>query len=404
MPDAQAALAPLRRTIDEIVGEYQLLDRLASGRQLRIKYGVDCTAPHLHLGHAVNLWMMRSLQDQGHRVIFLLGDLTTRIGDPSGRSETRPTLPPEAIEANAQAFLAQASLVLRTEPELLEVRRNSEWYDRMPVPRLLELFALTTQAQLMARDMFRQRVAEGREIALHELVYPVLQGFDSVEIDSDLTIVGSDQLFNELMGRHYQQRLGREPQTVITSRITPGLDGGAKQSKSLGNYVALTDSPDEKFGKLMSLRDELVEEWAAVYTALPDERVAELGAASRHGGRAARDAKLVLAEAVVARHHDATEASGARRRFVSVFAEGAVPDDLPVVALAAKPLTPLEVLTAARPELSNSARRRLLAAGAVRLDGRVLAESDVVALEGREAVLRTGPRTWARLTPTPAAG
>ncbi len=270
----------LRRTTDSIVGEADLSERLASGRPLRIKYGVDCTAPDLHLGHAVNLWMMRQLQDLGHQVVFLLGDLTTRVGDPTGRSETRPVLTPEEIEANALSFLEQVSLVLRTDPAVFEVRRNSEWYDAMPVAELLSLFAQVTHAQLMSRDMFRDRVAAGREIAVHELIYPVLQGYDSFAMRSDLTIVGSDQLFNEQLGRHFQQRLGAAPQVVITTTITPGIDGRAKQSKSLNNYIGLTDSPRDKFGKLMSIPDSLVEPYARVYTELPLETVAALEAAA----------------------------------------------------------------------------------------------------------------------------
>lgn len=259
----------LRRTTDTIVGADDLRERLASGRQLRIKYGVDCTAPDLHLGHAVNLWMMRQLQDLGHRVVFLLGDLTTRVGDPTGRSETRPVLTPEQIDANAASFLEQVSLVLRTDPDVFEVRRNSEWYDAMSIAELLGLFGQVTQAQLMSRDMFRERVAAGREIGVHELVYPVLQAYDSFAMRSDLTIVGSDQLFNEQLGRVFQQRLGSPPQVVLTTTITPGIDGRAKQSKSLNNYIGLTDSPRDKFGKLMSIPDELVEAYARVYTELP---------------------------------------------------------------------------------------------------------------------------------------
>ncbi|HWU28267.1 MAG TPA: tyrosine--tRNA ligase, partial [Microbacterium sp.] len=287
MTRADDILRPMLRTIDAIVDEHALRAKLESGRQLRIKYGVDLTAPDLHLGHAVNLWLMRHLQDNGHRVVFLLGDLTTRVGDPTGKSETRPVLTAEQIEQNAQAFLDQVSIVLDTAPEVFEVRRNSEWFDRMPVAELLSLFSMTTHAQLMARDMFRERLAQGREIALHELTYPVLQGYDSFAMQSDLTIVGSDQLFNEMMGRQFQQRLGESPQSLITTVITPGLDGGPKQSKSLGNYIALTDSATDKFGKAMSLPDELVGIWAGAYTTLPDEVVAALGHDAARGGRIA---------------------------------------------------------------------------------------------------------------------
>ncbi len=331
--EVPAVIERLRRTTDSIVGEADLIERLASGRPLRVKYGVDCTAPDLHLGHAVNLWMMRQLQDLGHKVVFLLGDLTTRIGDPTGRSETRPTLTPAEIDANAASFLEQVSLVLRTEPELFEVRRNSEWFDAMDVATLLGLFSQVTQAQLMARDMFRDRVAAGREIALHELIYPVLQGYDSFAMNSDLTIVGSDQLFNEQLGRHFQQRLGSPPQALIITTITPGIDGGPKQSKSLNNYIALTDTPKDKFGKLMSLPDPLVQTYAHVYTELPREVVASLGEAAAHGGPAARDAKLKLASAVVTRYHGANVAKAERAAFTEQFSRRNIPGDLPEVTV-----------------------------------------------------------------------
>ncbi len=397
MPDIPAVLDRLRRTTDDIIGEADLRERLASGRPLRIKYGVDCTAPFLHLGHAVNLWMMRQLQDLGHQVVFLLGDLTTRIGDPTGRSETRPVLTPAEIDANAAAFVEQVGLVLRTSPDVFEVRRNSEWFGAMDTATLLGLFSQVTHAQLMARDMFRTRIAEGREIALHELIYPVLQGYDSFAIKSDLTIVGTDQLFNEQMGRHFQQRLGAPPQVLITSTITPGLDGGPKQSKSLNNFVALTDTSRDKFGKLMSLPDGLVEEYARVYTELPMDTVASLGEATVHGGPAARDAKLKLASAVVTRYHGANVAKAERAGFIEQFSRRSTPADLPeVIVETAKP-TALELLQAARPELSNSELRRLIGQGAVAIDGRkVLGHDEAVDLTAPRT-LRSGSRTYHRI-------
>ncbi|MFI7061467.1 tyrosine--tRNA ligase [Kribbella sp. NPDC050124] len=398
MVEPKMVVERLRRTTDTIVGESELLERLASGRPLRIKYGVDCTAPDLHLGHAVNLWMMRQLQDLGHQVVFLLGDLTTRVGDPTGRSEARPLLTPAQIEANAQSFLEQVSLVLRTDPEVLEIRRNSEWYDGMQVAELLSLFGQVTQAQLMARDMFRERVAAGREIAVHELVYPVLQGYDSFAMRSDLTIVGSDQLFNEQLGRHFQHRLGAPPQVVITTTITPGIDGRAKQSKSLNNYIALTDSPRDKFGKLMSIPDSLVESYAHVYTELPLDTVAGLGAAAAVGGPAARDAKLRMAAAVVTRYHGAGAARAELEAFTRTFAEGRQPTDIPEVVVSALTPTVLELLQAARPTDSNSALRRLVQAGAVSINGTRVADPAITVDLTTDAVLKSGPRTWHRLT------
>jgi len=391
-------LKPLRRNIDSIVGEGELLAQLASGKSLRIKYGVDCTAPDLHLGHAVNLWMMRHLQEHGHRVVFLLGDTTTLIGDPTGKSETRPLLSPEEIDSNAQSFIDQVSLVLRTEPELFEVRRNSEWFDAMPVTKLLSLFSMTTHAHLMARDMFRERIAAGREIVLHELTYPVLQGYDSFAMESDLTIVGSDQLFNEMMGRHYQHRLGAIPQALITTRITPGLDGGPKQSKSLGNYVALLDDPAEKFGKLMSLPDTLVEAWATAYTEMTGENIERLAAAVAMRGANARDAKLELAETIVRRYHGREAASRSREAFLSTFSDRNEPDDMPAIIMPGRSVLPLDLLRLARPDLSNNALRRLLSQRAVRVNGNAVSGADGKIDIESGSVLKIGPRAWWRIS------
>lgn len=401
MSRADDVLGPMWRTIDSIVDEDALRRRLDGGERLRIKYGVDLTAPDLHLGHAVNLWLMRHLQEQGHKVVFLLGDLTTQVGDPTGKTETRPVLSREAIEANAQAFLEQVQIVLNTDPVVFEVRRNSEWFGQMPIPELLGLFSMTTHAQLMARDMFRERIAAGREIALHELTYPVLQGYDSFAIQSDLTIVGSDQLFNEMMGRQYQQRLGERPQSIITTVITPGLDGGPKQSKSIGNYVALTDTPIDKFGKIMSLADDLVDVWARAYTTLDEAALARIDDGTRSGGLAARDAKLAVAEAVVERYHGPTVAADERTRFLEVFSSGAEPEDIQTVTVPTRTLTALNLLELVRPELSQGARRRLLAQGAVRVDGQTVNEPQASLALADGSTVRTGKRSWARIRVTP---
>ncbi|HVU66979.1 MAG TPA: tyrosine--tRNA ligase, partial [Ktedonobacteraceae bacterium] len=263
-------LASFARTTEEMFAPAEFTRLLASGRQLRIKYGVDVTAPYLHTGHAVNLWMMRQMQDMGHKVLFLIGDFTTRIGDPTDRDLLRPVLPAEEIERNAEAFIEQARMVLRfDDPALLEIRRNSEWYERTRAEELLRLFSMVTHARLIARDMFQARIQQGREIYTHELLYPILQGYDSVQLQADLTIIGSDQLFNEMLGRFYQERYGQSPQVIITTRITPGIDGKAKQSKSLGNYIGLGHSPREKFGRAMKLPDDLILTYLEVYTDVP---------------------------------------------------------------------------------------------------------------------------------------
>jgi len=393
MTTPDQVLEHLSRTTEQIFGRDDLRDRLASGTPLRIKFGVDCTAPDLHLGHAVNLWMMRYLQDLGHVVVFLLGDTTTRVGDPTGRSTTRPVLSAEQIERNALAFLDQVSLVLRQDPETLEIRRNSEWYDAMTITDLLGELSLVTHNQLMARDMFQKRVEERREIAMHEMIYPVLQGFDSVALRSDLTIVGSDQLFNENMGRELQAKHGQRPQTVITSTITPGLDGGQKQSKSLGNYVGLAQAAGDKFGRLMTLNDDLIGVWAKVYTALPIAVVDDLDRRASRGGVDARDAKLDLAEAIVARHHGEKDAEHARRSFLEVFSERGVPDTMPRVDVLPH-ATVLQLVTAARPELTGSAARRLIAEGGVRINGVKRLDGEEAASVSAQDVLQAGRRRW----------
>ena len=386
-------LADLARTTDQIFSAPELTELLGSGRRLRIKYGVDCTAPFLHIGHAVNLWMMRRLQDEGHKVLFLLGDVTTTVGDPTGRSSTRPVLTAAEVEANAAAFVEQVALVLRTDPEVFEIRRNSEWYSKMDIAEWLRLLSQVTHAQLMARDMFRRRIAEGADIAMHELCYPVLQGYDSVALDADLTIVGSDQLFNEMLGRHYQQRAGKPPQVVITTKITPGIDGRAKQSKSLGNFIALSDTPRDKFGKAMSLPDDLVSDYMLVYTTLSEEQIS---ASANASGVAARDVKLVLAHALVDRYHGENVADAERDWFLATFAERSVPDGVPSLTVS-EPLTVVDLVRLARPDLGGNQARRLIGEGGVRLDGRVLddPQQKVAAADG--AVLRVGRRHWFRL-------
>jgi tyrosyl-tRNA synthetase len=401
-PGTQHLLDELARTTDEVVAPAELRRLLDSGRQIRIKYGVDVTAPYLHVGHAVNLWMMRRLQDCGHKVLLLIGDFTTRIGDPTGRSKTRPVIPEAEIAANAEQLIAQAGMVLRTDdPHLFEVRRNSEWYAGMSAGEILDLLSMVTHARLAARDMFQERQQQGTDVYMHELIYPILQGYDSFALQSDLTIVGTDQLYNEMLGRFYQERLGQRPQVIVTTTITPGLDGKAKQSKSLGNYVGLGHSPRDKYGRLMSLPDTLIADYLRVYTDVPLDQVAALEA------RAAREplaSKHFLAHAVVARYHGAAVADAEQRWFRETFSARQTPADVPELAVAGPSQTPFELVRrffAGRK--SNGELRRLFQQGAVSLDGRPVARPDQP-LDLREgAVFRVGKRTWFRVRIEPAA-
>lgn len=385
----------LQRTAEEIFTLDDFRDKLASGKSLRIKYGVDVTAPFLHIGHAVNLWAMREMQEQGHKVVLLIGDFTTRIGDPTGKSKTRPQIDPEQIERDAQGFIRQVSGVLLTDPGVFEVRRNSEWFGPMSTDRFMELLSLVTYARLIQRDMFQRRIAQDAEIYMHEMLYPVLQGYDSYELDSDLTIVGTDQLFNELMGRFYQERMGRKPQTVITTKITHGIDGREKQSKSLGNYIAISDTPRDMFGKAMSLADNLIAEFLEVYTLVPIEKISQMDAAMSAGELNPMEAKRVLGQALVERYYDKDTAIQENEWFTTVFSRRSTPEDVPTVHVANVNATLFEILKACMPSESSSELRRLIQYGSVRLGG----EDKLTDPDQRHAVtsghvLRVGKRRW----------
>ena len=372
-----------------------ILPRLEHGPPMRIKYGVDATAPFLHIGHAVNLWAMRALQERGHKVVLLLGDFTTRIGDPTGKSKTRKVLSVEEIEHNAQEFIHQVGLILHTDPEVFEVRRNSEWYGEMQLEAFLSLLSTLTYSRLIQRDMFQERINNGEAIHMHEMLYPILQGYDSVALKSDLTIVGTDQLFNELMGRFYQETLGQSPQVVLTTRITPGIDGREKQSKSLNNYIAITDTPREKYGKIMSLPDGLMTEYMRVYTCIPAERIIEIEEGLRGNTTHPMAAKHELACALVTRYHGEETAQKEAAWFAQAFSQRETPEEISEVIV--QPDTPLlDVLALCQTSQSRSALRRLTEQGAVRLnDDKVVFDASFAYKDGD--ILKIGRRTWYRL-------
>ncbi len=397
MSDHNSLIPPaFTRTVADIVSQHEWKALLLSGRQLRIKYGVDVTAPDLHIGHAVNLWMMRMLQDMGHKVIFLIGDFTTTIGDPSGKNKTRPVISQEAIEKNAEEFIRQARMVLRfDDPHLIEVRRNSEWFGKMPAAELLSLLAMVTHARLISRDMFQRRIASGDDIRMHELVYPLLQGFDSWKLESDLTIVGSDQLFNEMMGRFFQEKLGQTPQVIITSKVTPGLDGGPKQSKSLGNYIGLAFSPTDKFGKAMTLKDELIGTFFEAYTDVPDEVLLAMRILAEENPF---EAKKRLAHAIVRRFHGSGVADEERARFEATFSRRETPTEMPEVTLESPTLSLLDLLQlhfgGAK---SRTQIRTLITQGGVRRSGtKVTNPTEQLRLFDGE-VFQVGQRSWFRV-------
>jgi tyrosyl-tRNA synthetase len=380
-------LGDLARTTEAVFSLDELKKKLASGKPMRIKYGVDVTAPFLHIGHAVNLWMMRYLQERGHKVVFLIGDFTTRIGDPTGRSQARVVPTRDEIAANAEEFIRQVGQVLLTDAEVFEVRRNSEWFDAMGVDEFLSLVSMVTHSKLVQRDMFQRRIESGSEIYMHEMLYPLLQGYDSRMLESDLTIVGTDQLFNELMGRTYQEKFGQDPQVVMTTKITPGTDGVAKQSKTLGNYIALADSPRDKFGKIMSIPDDLIRSYYEVYTDAP---LGELDLSDPY------KAKKLLASRLVERYHDADVAGEERDWWDHTFAKRQTPTDMPELEVAGK-RSLLELIEGATGR-SRSEIRRLAKQNAIKLDEETVDLDRLQAEEGISGdVLKVGKRQWFRL-------
>ena len=388
----------LQRTAADVITTADLRDRMTGGRQLRIKYGVDVTAPFLHIGHGVNLWAMRELQQAGHKVMLLIGDFTTRIGDPTGRSATRPVIPAGQIERDAEAFIEQAGRILLTDPAVFEVRRNSEWWSPMRLEEFLTLLSEVTHARLIQRDMFAARIADGAEIRMHELLYPVLQGYDSCALESDLTVVGTDQHFNELMGRFLAERLGQPPQVVVTTQMTPGTDGRAKQSKSLGNYIAISDSPRDMFGKSMKLPDHLVTCYLRHYTMVPLAEIDSLDGALTAGEVNPMTAKRLLGRELVARYYTADAAAREDDWFGRVFSARSVPDDMPLIRVGDPNATLLDVLGQCQPDQSRTQLRRLITDGSVRLDGQQkLTDPDQRHPVSSGDAIRIGRRRWFRI-------
>jgi tyrosyl-tRNA synthetase len=376
---------------DEWVRKLQRAER--TGQPLRIKLGLDPTAPDIHIGHTVVLNKMRQLQDLGHTVIFLIGDFTTLIGDPSGRNSTRPPLTKEQIEANAQTYYRQASLVL--DPSKTEIRYNSEWSDPLGARGMIQLAARYTVARMMERDDFNKRFKAGQSISVHEFLYPLMQGYDSVALKSDLELGGTDQKFNLLMGRHLQQEYGQEPQCILTMPLLEGLDGVEKMSKSKNNYIGISEDPATMFAKVLSISDVLMWRW---YTLLSFRSLAEIAAfkAEVDGGRNPKDAKVALAKEITARFHSAAAADAAEQDFIN-RSKGGVPDEIPERTVSGAPLGIGQLLKRAGLVESSGEGNRLIDGGGVRLDSVVLSDKGLK-LPAGTYVLQVGKRKFARVT------
>jgi len=393
----QEALAITKRGVDELLIETEFAQKLArseqSGTPLRIKLGLDPTAPDLHLGHTVVLNKMRQLQDLGHQVIFLIGDFTSMIGDPSGRNVTRPPLTREQVEANAMTYFKQASLVL--DPARTEIRYNSEWCDPLGARGMIQLASRYTVARMMERDDFTKRYKSGTPISVHEFLYPLMQGYDSVALKSDLELGGTDQKFNLLVGRELQKDYGQEPQCILTMPLLEGLDGVDKMSKSKNNYIGITEPANTMFGKLMSISDVMMWKYYELLSFRSIQDLATLRA-EVEGGKNPRDAKVALAQEIVARFHSQQAAEDALADFVN-RSKGGIPDDVPEVSVSGAPLGLPQLLRQTNLCASSSEAMRMIDQGGVRIDGTVVSDKGLQVQAGT-FVLQVGKRKFARVT------
>ena len=379
--------------------EQKLARSKATGEPLRCKLGLDPTAPDIHIGHTVVLNKLRQLQDLGHTVIFLVGDFTAAIGDPSGRNTTRPPLTREQIEANAQTYLNQAGMVL--DLDKTEVRYNSEWSNALGATGLIQLASRYTLARLLERDDFAKRFKEELPIAMHELLYPLMQGYDSVALKADLELGGSDQRFNLLVGRELQRQYGQEPQCILTMPLLVGLDGVQKMSKSKKNYIGITDPANDMFGKVMSITDDLMWNWYDLLSLRSNAEIAQLKKECAEG-RNPRDAKVLLAREIIERFHDKAAADAAEAEFNARFQKGAVPNDIKDVTVAAPTgeIGIMQLIKAAGLAPSNAEAGRNIDQGGVRIDGESVRDRTLKIQAGAEFVLQVGKRRWARVKVT----
>ena len=380
----------LTRGSEEVIEKDHLRGELASGRKLRVKFGIDPTSPYLHLGHSVPLRKLRQFQELGHQVILLIGDFTAKIGDPSGRSETRPMLTDSDIRKNMKTYKKQAGLIL--DMKKVEVRYNSEWYAKKGVAFLFELSSKFTVARILERDDFKKRLKEDVDISMLETLYPLLQGYDSVALEADVEIGGTDQKFNLLMGRKVQKRYGKKEQDVMTVPLLEGLDGTHKMSKSLGNFVGLTDDAESMYGKIMSLPDILIVKYFTLLTEISIVEIETMQKAMRAGAMNPRDAKMLLARSIVTLYHSAKAAGEAEQAFVRMFQKHEAPEKMPTARLAGKKLT--DALAESGLATSKTDARRNLEQNAVRVNDTVVTDGEYVVRSGD--VIQKGKRHFVK--------
>jgi tyrosyl-tRNA synthetase len=396
-PSIEESLEIIKRGCDDLLVESELIEKLKTGRPLRVKAGFDPTAPDLHLGHAVLLNKMRQLQDLGHQAVFLIGDFTGMIGDPTGKNATRPPLTPDQVEENARTYQAQVYKIL--DPEKTEVEFNSRWMGAMAAADMIKLAATHTVARMLERDDFSKRYAGGQPIAIHEFLYPLIQGYDSVALKADLELGGTDQKFNLHMGRELQRHYHQPSQCILTMPLLEGLDGVNKMSKSLGNYVGITDAPTEQFGKLMSVSDELMWRYIELLSFEPLSQI-RVWKQEVKDGRNPRDIKVQFAQEIIARFHDASAARMALEDFELRFRQGGVPDDLPEFHFETPEggLAITQALKMAGLVPSTSEAMRSITGGGVKLDGEKVTDKGLMMKRGDSVIAQVGKRRFARIS------
>jgi len=391
------ALELIKRGCEELISEPELVRKLGQGRPLRIKLGLDPTAPDLHLGHTVVLNKMRHFQDLGHTVQFLIGDFTGMIGDPSGKNQTRPPLSREAILQNAKSYRAQMAKVL--DPEKTQILFNSEWSDKLGAEGMIRLAARYTVARLLERDDFAKRFGAREPIAVHELLYPLMQGYDSVAMKADVELGGTDQKFNLLVGRELQRDFGQEPQCILTMPLLEGLDGRDKMSKSLGNYVGIAEPPREIFGKLMSISDDMMWRYTELLSFAPAATLRQWRS-EVEAGRNPRDVKVLFAQEIVERFHGAAAAKAALEEFEQRFRHGVLPEDMPdvIVRSSQEDIPVVQMLKQAGLVPSVSEAARMIEQGGVKLDGAKVSDKALRIARGKTVVAQVGKRRFAKVT------
>ena len=397
MANLEVALAEIKRGAEEILVENELVEKLKLGRPLRVKFGADPTAPDIHLGHTVVINKLRQFQQLGHDVVFLIGDFTGMVGDPTGKNDTRPPLTKEQVLANAETYKQQIFKIL--DPQKTRIVFNSDWLSELGAEGMIRLAAKQTVARMLERDDFKKRYTGGQPIAIHEFMYPLLQGYDSVALKSDIELGGTDQKFNLLMGRELQKDAGQKPQVVLTMPLLEGLDGVKKMSKSANNYIGISEPAGEMFGKIMSISDDLMWRYYQLLSFRPLEDIEQLKA-DVAAGKNPRDVKIALAKEIIARFHDQAAADAAEQAFIARFQKGAMPDEIEEKTLTAQGegIAIANLLKEAALVASTSEAMRMIKQGAVKQDGEKVADNKLVVTVGTQAVFQVGKRRFAKVT------